>query len=115
MNQLRGPFNEFVRQYGGLPGQEFQATVNQALFFGNGTVIDSWLKPAGSNLVARLSKLDDAAAIAEELSWSVFSRPATDSERQAATAYLKERTDKPTAIAEMAWALLSSTEFRFNH
>jgi len=115
MNQLRGPFNEFVRQYGGLPGQEFQATVNQALFFGNGTVIDSWLKPAGSNLVARLSKLDDAAAIAEELSWSVFSRPATDSERQAAIAYLKDRTDKPTAIAEMTWALLSSTEFRFKH
>jgi hypothetical protein len=115
MNQLRGPFNEFVRQYGGLSGQEFQATVNQALFFGNGTVIDGWLKPAGSNLVARVGKLDDAAAIADELSWSIFSRPATDSERQAAIAYLKDRTDKPTAIAEMTWALLSSTEFRFNH
>jgi len=115
LNQLRGTFGEFVRQYGGQPGQEFQATVNQALFFGNGTVIESWLKPAGENLVARLAKLDDASAIADELAWSVFSRPATDGERQAAATYLKDRSDKPVAISEMAWALLSSSEFRFNH
>src|SRR5262245_17828872 len=57
LNQLRGPFAEFVRQYGGLPGQEFQATVNQALFFGNGGVIDGWLSPKGDNLAARLAKI----------------------------------------------------------
>ena len=29
--------------YGGQPGQDFQATVNQALFFGTGGTIDGWL------------------------------------------------------------------------
>jgi hypothetical protein len=115
LNQLRGTFREFVRQYGGEPGQEFQATVNQALFFGNGTIIDGWLKPAGDNLAAQLLKLDDAGQIADQMCWAVFSRKATESEREAASAYLKDRGDKPTAIGEMVWALLSSTEFRFNH
>jgi hypothetical protein len=115
LSQLRGTFREFVKQYGGESDQEFQATVNQALFFGNGTIIDGWLKPAGENLVSRLAKLDDAGQLADEMAWAVYSRPATDPERQAAATYLKDRADKPIAIAEMAWALLSATEFRFNH
>ena len=115
LNQLRGTFTEFVRQYGGLPGQEFQATVNQARLFGNGTVVEGWLEPAGENLVARLAKSDETGQIADDMSWAVFSRPATEAERQATTAYLKDRTDKPVAIGELVWALLSSTEFRFNH
>jgi len=89
--------------------------VNQALFFGNGTTVDAWLKPDRENMVARLAKLDDTEQLADELYASVFSRPATESEKQQVTTYLKDRTDKPVAIGEMAWALLSSTEFRFNH
>jgi Protein of unknown function (DUF1549)/Protein of unknown function (DUF1553) len=115
LNQLRGTFREFVRQYGGEVGQEFQATVNQALFFGNGTIVDGWLKPGGENLVARLAKLDDMDQLADEMAWAVYSRPATETEKQGAKTYLKNRGDKPAAIGEMAWALLSATEFRFNH
>jgi hypothetical protein len=116
LNVLRGTFTEFVRQYGTLPGEEFQATVNQALFFGNGAVIDGWLKPAGQNLIATLAKLDDADAIVDKLYWAIHSRSPTEAERRAARDYLaKSATDKPTALGELAWALLSSTEFRFNH
>jgi hypothetical protein len=115
IDQLDNFVAEFVKQYGGAPGQDFQATVNQALYFGNGTTVDGWLKPAGENLVARLSKLEDQAALADELYAGVLSRPATENEKQQVAAYLKDRSDKPVALAEMAWALLSSTEFRFNH
>ena len=115
LDQIDSTINEFVKYYGGLPGQDFQATVNQALYFGNGNTVEGWLKPAGENLVARLVKLDDAAAIAEELYYAALSRPATDQEKQNVAAYLKDRSDKPVALAEMAWALLSSSEFRFNH
>ena len=34
LNPIRGSVQQFVAQYGGLPGEEFQATVNQALLFG---------------------------------------------------------------------------------
>jgi hypothetical protein len=116
LTQLRGTFGEFVRHYGGLPGQDFQATVNQALFFGNGGTIDGWLKASGENLVARLSKQESVAAVADEMYLSILSRSASEKERQEIAAFLKDRaSDKPTAIAELAWALLSSSEFRFNH
>lgn len=117
LNQLQGTSREFVRLYGGDPGQDFQATANQALFFGNGTVVDGWLKPAGENLVLRLqAKSAQPDALAEELYWAVFSRPANDAERKQVAEYLAGRqNDKAAAIAEMTWALLGSTEFRFNH
>jgi hypothetical protein len=113
--QLRGKLSEFVRQYGGEPGQDFQATVNQALFFGNGSTIDGWLKPSGENLVARLSKMDNDFQLAQAMYRAVLSRPATSDEVQQVAAYGQGRQDKPQAIAEMVWALLASTEFRFNH
>jgi hypothetical protein len=115
LTELRNTMREFVRQYGGQPGEEFQATVNQALYFGNGGVIDGWLKPTGDNLANRLAKVEDTQQVAEELSWAIFSRPATEAERQTVSDYLKNRDDKVAAIGEIAWSLLASTEFRFNH
>lgn len=113
--RLRGTLSEFVRQYGGEAGQDFQATVNQALFFGNGGTIDGWLKPSGENLMARLSKMDHDAQLAQAMYHAVLSRPASADEAQQVAVYLRGRQDKPQAIAEMAWALLASTEFLFNH
>jgi hypothetical protein len=114
--RLRGIGSEFVKQYGGLPGQDFQATVNQALFFGNGGAIDGWLKPFRENLVVRLSKLEDTRALADEMYLAVLSRAASDTETDAVAAFLEPRAgDRAAAIGEMVWALLSSSEFRFNH
>ncbi len=115
VTELRGTLREFVRHYGGQPGEEFQATVNQALYFGNGGVIDGWLKPAGDNLVERLAKMENARQIADELTWAIFSRPASEAEHKSVADYLKNREDKAGAIGEIAWSLLASTEFRFNH
>jgi hypothetical protein len=115
MSETRGTLKEFVRQYGGQPGEEFQATVNQALYFGNGGVIDGWLKPAGNNLAERLVKLDDTKQLVDELSWAIMSRPVSEAELQTTINYLKNRHDKAVAIGEIAWSLLASTEFRFNH
>jgi hypothetical protein len=115
LDQIDSTINEFVRYYGGLPGQDFQATVNQALYFGNGNTVENWLKPAGENLVGRLAKLDDAGEIAEDLYMSAFSRQPTAGEKRNVAAYLNDRSDKSVALAELAWALLSSSEFRFNH
>ena len=119
---LRPIVTEFIRQYGNLPGEEFQATATQALFFSNGNIIDAWLKPSGYNLIARLAKLDNRDTLVDNLYWSIHSRAPTETERRAATDYLKNRAaDKPdsasdpTILAELTWALLSSTEFRFNH
>jgi hypothetical protein len=110
IDQLDKTFAEFAKLYGGESGQDFQASVNQSLYFGNGAAVDSWLKAGGESLAVRLGKLEDPAALSDELYVAVFTRPATDAEKQDVTDFLKDRTaDRPVAIGELIWALLSAT------
>lgn len=108
----------FVTLFGsqkGQPQDAFFATVEQALFFANGGEIRSWLSPSGDNLTGRLLKLEDSKALAEELYVSTFTRPPSADEISEVTNYLEQRKDdRSAAIQEMAWALLTSVEFRFN-
>jgi hypothetical protein len=47
---------------------------------------------------------------------SILTRHPTPEEIQDVTHYLAERqTERDQAIQEMAWALLTSSEFRFQH
>jgi hypothetical protein len=90
--------------------------VNQSLFFENGSLVQSWLAPANGNLTERLSKMEDANLLSEELYLSVLTRLPTPQEREQVAAFMKDRTsDRAAAAGELAWALLSSNEFRFNH
>ena len=109
--------NTFVKLYGnqtGQPQDAFFATVDQALFLANGGELSGWLTPAGDNLTARLAKLETAEEVAEELYVSAFSRSPEAAEVASVKAYLEQRKDqRPAAMQEMAWALLTSSEFRF--
>jgi hypothetical protein len=115
-DQFRGNVKAFENLYGTLQGADFQATVNQSLFFGNGGTVQGWLAPGGNHLTDKLAKLDDPAALSEELYLSVLTRLPTQEEKDEAANYLKDRTsDRPAAIGELVWAVVSSNEFRFNH
>lgn len=107
----------FVQLFGaaaGLPQNEFFATADQALFFANGGELRSWLSPAGGNLADRLNRMESPDEIAQELYLSVLCRNPTEAELQDVKNYLGQRTDaKTAAVQELAWALISSTEFRF--
>lgn len=110
-----GPLAAFAALYG-TPAGDFQASVNQALFFGNAPDVAATLAPDPGLLVGRLAALPDDAQVADEAILAVLARPARDEERADLQAFLGGRTaDRPQAIAECVWALLSSTEFRFNH
>jgi hypothetical protein len=118
-SQLERNVLPFVHRFAAAAGQPQDAadpTVHQALFLSNGGQIQSWLAPSGRNLIARLAALTDASAIADELYLSLFSRrPAVD-ERALVERYLQSRgKDRVPALQELAWAMLLSTEFRFNH
>jgi hypothetical protein len=115
-NAIRGELNSFVGLYGTLQGEDFQATVNQALFFGNGSVVQGWLAASAGSLTDRLAKTEDGAALAEELYLSILTRLPTQEEKDDVAAYLADRKDdRPAAVGELIWALASSNEFRFNH
>jgi hypothetical protein len=112
----------FLTHFAGVAGQpqehaEAASTVDQALFLSNGEPVRSWLNPAAGWLVGRLNALTDASAAAEELYLSVLSRRPTADERAEFSAYLTKRPagERVAALRELAWALLTSTEFRFQH
>ncbi len=118
-DKLKGNVNRFVQLFANAAGQpqnEFFATIDQALFFSNGGEVRSWLAPGGGNLTERLLKIEDPAALAEEMYLAILSRLPEDSEKADVAAYLKAREkQRNAAVQELAWALLTSTEFRFRH
>lgn len=109
----------FRSVYAGLPGQAeegFSPSLAAALFVSNEQVLLQWLTPRDGNLMDRLLKLKDSAAIADELYLSVLSRLPDEKDRLEVAEYLKNNPDgREAALREMAWALLASTEFRLNH
>jgi len=119
-DKLKGTIATMITLYGagsGQPQNEFFATIDQALFLANGGPLKGWLAPGGGNLTERLGKMTEEKQLAEELYLSVLTRRPTDEEVADVSAYLKERTQKnrAAAIQELAWSLLTSAEFRFNH
>ncbi|GIW82042.1 MAG: hypothetical protein KatS3mg105_3849 [Gemmatales bacterium] len=117
--RLKPAIAQFVRTFGAQPGEpegdDFEVTIDQTLFITNGPLIRSWLKPSGENLLARLEKVEDAKQIAAILFLSIFTRQPSDEETKDVADYLRGRTDRTQALQEIAWALLASNEFRFNH
>ena len=114
---LKSELDVVVARFAGQGGQKtsFEATADQALFLINGPNVQKWLQPQDGALTDRLQKLDSPTELAEELYVAVLSRPPTDDETTNVENYLQSVSDRPTAIREMTWALLSSAEFRFNH
>jgi hypothetical protein len=116
--KLAGNLAPFVQLFGSGPGQpqfEFFATADQALFMENSDTIRAWTAP-GVTLIQRLIKKPEPAAMAEELYVGVLNRLPTAGETAEVAAWLA-RHDGPTpaAASELAWAILASVEFRFNH
>jgi chromosome segregation ATPase len=115
--KLQSNVVQFVRLFGageGQPQYDFFATVDQALFLTNGGPIQSWLKPSGDNLTQRLMMLDAPEAIADELYLTILSRlPDADERQWVAEAIGSDPEAKSDLVQELAWALLTSAEFRF--
>ena len=114
-DKLKGNIATFVKLFGGAAGEvqtEFYTTADQALYFANGTNLRGWI----TTLSSRLNVITESKAMAEELYLSILTRRPANEEIAAVEAYLSDQKDNRTnAIREMAWGLMTSTEFRFNH
>lgn len=107
----------FVRAFGNPAGTaaSFDATLDQALFLANDPTVRAWLAPRPGNLIDRLTALASADAVADELYLSVLTRRPDADERRETADFLAHRKDRIAALQDLAWALLASAEFRFNH
>jgi hypothetical protein len=118
--RLSGNVTSFVRTFGSQPGQPedqgFDATIDQTLFLRNGSLIRGWLAPRAGNLTEHLTRLKDAPAVGEELYLSILTRlPTEEEQKEVAECLQRQDNDRGAALQGMAWALMASAEFRFNH
>lgn len=115
----KGAFGPFITFFASPPGQaegNFQSSLEQGLFLGNGETLRSWLTPQKGNLTDRLAAISDPTLLTEELYLTVYTRFPSPEETAEVTGYLAERTtDRAEALQELLWAMLTSIEFRFNH
>ena len=107
----RGWANKFA-----VPNDEFQVSVDEALLFSNDTAFEDKIKVSNDRLGGELAKLETTEAMVQRAIKAVYSRPATPEEVQAISAYLDARNDRrEDAISQIVWALMTSSELRFNH
>ena len=108
------PFINLYAASAGQPQDDFFATPDQALFVANGGTVIGWA--AGGTLSQRLASLTEAKPFADELYLSTLTRYPSEIEVNEAAQYLASRpAERPQAIRELIWSLVTSAEFRFNH
>ncbi len=98
------------------PEVDFTPTVAGALFLMHSDDVRRLLDPRPGNLIYRLSGLESDDDIINELFLCVLSRQPHPAELTDAQKYLKSNVDRRTeCLANLTWALLTSTEFMVNH
>ncbi|MBI3862493.1 MAG: DUF1549 domain-containing protein [Planctomycetia bacterium] len=93
-----------------------EPSVAQVLHILNSTELHGKLSHAGGQIARLTATIPDDAALAEELYLTFYSRYPTESERQTTMNYLAARQDNRRQAAEdIAWSMLNTSEFVFNH
>jgi len=95
---------------------DYQASLTERLFMNNSKLVREILEPRKGNLADRLLTSEDPwEEKVDRLFLSVLSRRPSDSERQHFVTYLTSDKDTRALVVEAIWALITSSQFRFNH
>jgi hypothetical protein len=109
-------FGRPVRQSACECERNGEASVAQVLHFLNSPEIHAKLSHEGGQVKRLVVANADDGKLAEELYLTFYSRFPSDDERRLAVEYLAARTDQRRRAAEdLAWTMLNSLEFIFNH
>ena len=115
--RLESVLPTFTAWFGGVAGQaqeRVEPTVHQALFLANNEMIQGWVDMTADR-AGRASANDPGRAV-EELYLSVLSRRPTTEERAEGVSLLASMGEnRSKGLIELAWALMTSSEFRYNH
>jgi hypothetical protein len=91
------------------------ASVSQILHLMNGSEIQAKLSHE-SGTVAKLARtIPDDGKLVDELYLTFLSRAPADDERQYAVDYIRRQPDRRKAVEDLAWSMLNTLEFVFNH
>lgn len=117
-DNLPDTLNLFVDTFCNPPGEpevDFTPSMEHSLFLSNERLVLDWLRPHPGNLVERLAKVNDDAQVAQELYLTVLSRMPGPADVELVREYLGASQNRTAALSDLAWALLTSAEFRLNH
>jgi hypothetical protein len=89
--------------------------VAQVLHLLNSPQIHAKISHAGGTVARLVKQKKENAALAEELYLTFYSRYPTAKEKATAVDYLKESDNRREAAEDLAWSMLNSLEFIFNH
>jgi hypothetical protein len=83
----------------------------------NSDTVMSKLQHEGGTIVKLLSDFGDDAKLTEELFLTFVSRPPTEKEKTTVLEHVRKQGagQRRQAFEDIAWALLNSKEFMFNH
>jgi hypothetical protein len=100
-----------------MPGDDFQVGVNEALLFANSDrVLKEFLQEGNGRLVTHMLQQEDLRQRVETAVWAILTRPPEPEELELLAGYLSRREDRPLeACQQLVWALLASSEARFNY
>lgn len=100
-----------------IPGENFQVGVGEALLFSNAPQIEGdYLRDSTDRLVGVLKTISDRSQVIRTAFVSLLAREPQAEESEWCTQYLSAREDRPVAaLQQLVWALITSSEFRFNH
>ena len=111
-NAARGFAGQIEQPYDG-----FQIGVTEALLMNNAAQVEKeFLSDSGDSLVGKLKTIADPRELVEAAVWTVLNRPPDEQEIKSFEAYLARRADrKLDSCRQLVWALLTSSECRFNY
>ncbi|MCA9227279.1 MAG: DUF1553 domain-containing protein [Planctomycetales bacterium] len=92
-----------------------EPTVGQTLHVLNSPDIHNKLRHAGGRIGRLERELPDNGELVDELYLTFFSRRPTSDERMPLVAHLANSANRREAAEDIAWSLMNSLEFLFNH
>ncbi len=92
-----------------------EPTVGQVLHVLNSPEIQVKLADAGGRIATLEQEMKQDDRLVEELYLAFFSRPPLASERAVAVDHLQRSADRRQATEDLAWSMLNSLEFLYNH
>lgn len=92
-----------------------EPTTGQVLHVLNSPEIQDKLSHDGGQIARFVAEIPSADLLVEQLYLTWFSRFPTESEKQVALSYIGQTGDRQQATEDLAWSMMNSLEFLFNH
>jgi hypothetical protein len=99
------------------PREDFEVSVAEALLLNNSDrVANELLRDAGDSLIGKLKTIDDPQSLVDIAVRTIFNRAPDSEEQKVLEQFVARRSDqRDESRRQLVWALLTSSECRFNY